>query len=159
MIIDNRHGVIPAVWMIIRNDSNQIFMLRRHNTGWRDGWWTVPAGHVDAHEGPRAAAIRELKEEAGIDVRQKDLGAPLIYFYPADDMQHERVSLFFEVNSTELSPINAEPEKADRGEWFNVDSLPEKIVPLLRRALIDLPAGIRYSERYYNHDNHPELLR
>lgn len=145
--------------MILRNDRKQIFLLRRYNTGWRDGWWTAPAGHVDPHEGPTAAALRELKEEAGVEVRTEALSEPLIYFYPSDDMTTERVSLFFEVNTSGVTPMNAEPEKADRGEWFDLDRLPEKIVPLLRRALVDLHEGTRYSERYYDSNNHPELLQ
>ena len=134
-------------------------MLRRHNTGWRDGYWTVPAGHVDKLEGPIAAAIRELKEETGVDADIESLSEPLVYFYPADDGLHERVSLFFEVKSYRGLPQNMEPNKADSGEWFDLSDLPEKIVPLLRRALIDLPAGVKYSERYYNDDFRKELLQ
>jgi len=154
-----RHSIIPAVWMIIKNNNNQVFLLRRFQTGWRDGWWTVPAGHVDANESPKEAAIRELKEEAGITATLDDLTEPLIYFYPADDLMHERVSLFFEVRSYQGTPKNIETNKADRGEWFDVQALPDRIVPLLRRALIDLPAGITYSERYYDTNYHPELLQ
>ncbi len=154
-----RHAVIPAVWMLIRNDKDQIFLLRRFNTGWRDGWWTVPAGHVDANEGPRAAAIRELKEEANIIATSEQISDPLIYFYLADDKTHERVSLFFEVTSYDGTPQNNEPHKADKGEWFDLDDLPDNIVPLLRRALIDLPQGVKYSERFYDPKNHSELLQ
>lgn len=154
-----RHAIIPAVWMILRNDKNQIFLLRRFNTGWRDGWWTVPAGHIDANEGPSAAAIRELKEEAGVDVLAEDLGEPLIYFYPADDMTHERVSLFFDVKTHSGTPKNVESNKADRGDWFDMDKLPDQIIPLLRCALADLAQGTRYSERHYDAKNHTELLQ
>ena len=154
-----RHSIIPAVWMVIRNNKNQVFLLRRFQTGWRDGWWTVPAGHVDANESPKEAAIRELKEEAGITATLDDLMDPLIYFYPADDLTHERVSLFFEVQSYQGTPKNIEANKADRGEWFDLQALPDRVVPLLRRALIDLPAGLKYSERYYDTNYRPELLQ
>lgn len=156
---DQRHAIIPAVWMIMRNKKGQVYLLRRQNTGWRDGWWTVPSGHVDANEGPSAAAVRELKEEAGIDVHVEDLSDPLIYFYLADDQIHERVSLFFEVESNGAKPYNAEPHKSDKGEWFDIDNLPNNIVPLLRRAFIDMAAGVRYSERYYDPTHHKELLQ
>ena len=154
-----RHSIIPAVWMVIHNDKNQVFLLRRFSTGWRDGWWTVPAGHVDALEGPSAAAVRELQEEAGITVAADQLGDPLIYFYPADDATHERVSLFFDVKSYQGRPTNAEPHKADRGEWFDLDNLPDEIIPMLRQALTDLSAGVRYSDRYYDPAKHSELLQ
>jgi 8-oxo-dGTP pyrophosphatase MutT (NUDIX family) len=144
--------------MILKNADNQVFMLRRFNTGWRDGWWTVPSGHVDAGEGPKAAAIRELNEEAGVEVMPEQLGDPLIYFYLADDRLHERVSVFFEIDASNLTPSNVEPAKADKGEWFDLDALPDNVVPLLKRAFTDLASGVRYSERYYDSEHHQELL-
>ena len=134
-------------------------MLRRANTGWRDGSWTVPAGHVEKNEGPVAAALRELKEEVGLIVSANQLSEPLIYFYPEDMREHERVSLFFEVKNYSGTPINAEPEKADAANWFDEDALPDAMPPLLKRAFIDIKAGVHYSERYYSDDLHKELLQ
>ncbi len=145
--------------MILKNDKGQVYLLRRANTGWRDGWWTVPAGHIEPRESPTAAAIRELHEETGVTTSADQLSEPLIYFYPADDQMHERVSLFFEVHSFAGSPNNMETDKADKGEWFDLTMLPDNVVPLLRRAFIDLPDGIRYSERHYTPKNHRELLQ
>jgi len=155
----DRHSVIPAVWMIIKNDKRQVFMLRRANTGWRDGSWTVPAGHVEKNEGPISAAIRELKEEAGLTVTAGQLSEPLIYFYPEDARENERVSLFFEVTNYDGTPVNAEPEKADASRWFDESNLPVDMPPLLQRAFLDIKNGVRYSERYYDDDLHKELLQ
>lgn len=143
--------------MIIQNNRNQVFLLRRSNTGWRDGWWTVPAGHVEKDESPTHAAIRELEEEAGVSVTPGDLTSPLTYFYPADDRQHERVSVFFSVTSYKGKPTNAEPHKADRGEWFDIDSLPDNIVPMLKVALTDMKNGVSYSDRFYDPAHSSEL--
>lgn len=154
----NRHTVIPAVWVIPTNATGQVYMVRRANTGWRDGWWTTPAGHVEKYEAPQAAAIRELKEEAGVTAEIEDLSEPLIYFYPEDVRENDRVSLFFRVTSYEGIPRNNEPNKADAEGWFDLDLLPEKVVPLLRQAFIDMKNNVRYSERYYDEDFHKELL-
>ena len=103
---EQRHSVIPAVWVIVINQADEIFLLRRANTGWRDGWWTVPAGHVEKGEGPTAAAIRELKEEAGLMVDASQLSIPCVYFYPEDARINERVSLFFVLKSYTGTPTN-----------------------------------------------------
>lgn len=134
-------------------------MLRRANTGWRDGSWTVPAGHVEKDEGPSAAAARELMEEAGLTVSVEDLSDPLVYFYPEDARVNERVSVFFRYNDTSASAHNAEPSKADAADWFEPGSLPDAIPPLLRRALTDMSDGVRYSDRYYDDRYHKELLQ
>lgn len=157
--MSDRHRIIPAVWAIITNEKGQVFMLRRANTGWRDGSWTVPAGHIEEGEAPSAAAIRELLEEAGVQATHENLSEPLIYFYPEDARVNDRVSLFFEVKSYSGTPVNAEPTKSDASEWFDRNNLPADMPPLLRRAFIDLKNGIRYSERYYDNEFHKELLQ
>lgn len=134
-------------------------MVRRANTGWRDGSWTVPAGHVEEGEAPSAAAVRELQEEAGVRTSAIHLGQPLIYFYPEDARLNDRVSLFFQVSEYSGTPFNAEPAKADMSQWFDFDDLPQDMPPLLRRALTDINAGVHYSERYYDEELHKELLQ
>lgn len=158
-MIGDRHSIIPAVWVIVQNSQNQVFLLRRANTGWRDGSWTVPAGHIEKGEGPTAAAIRELKEEAGLDIVADQLSDPLVYFHPEDTKINERVSVFFTLKSYTGTPVNAEPHKADKAGWFDLTDLPAELPPMLRQAFIDIANGLHYSERYYDDELHKELLQ
>lgn len=41
------------------------------------GKWLPPGGHIDPHELPDLAALREVKEETGLEVALLDAGAPL----------------------------------------------------------------------------------
>jgi mutator protein MutT len=57
-----------AVGTIIRNDSNEIVLVRRAiQPGY--GKWVFPGGFVDRGEAVLSAAVREAREEAGLDIR------------------------------------------------------------------------------------------
>lgn len=67
-----RFKLIGAVHLfLIRNQ--QVLLLRRFNTGYEDGNYSVPAGHLDGGEQIKTAAIREAKEECGIRIAPEDL--------------------------------------------------------------------------------------
>lgn len=43
--LDERHKVVPAVYAVFR-DGDRLLLLRRANTGYYDGYYSLPAGHV-----------------------------------------------------------------------------------------------------------------
>ena len=56
-----------AVGTIIRDDRNRIVLVRRAiDPGY--GKWVFPGGYVDRGEQVQAAAVREAREETGLDV-------------------------------------------------------------------------------------------
>lgn len=68
-----------AVGTIIRTASNRIVLVRRAiEPGY--GRWVFPGGYVDRGEMLVAAAIREAREECGLDVRIE--GLVNVYSYP-----------------------------------------------------------------------------
>jgi ADP-ribose pyrophosphatase YjhB (NUDIX family) len=68
-----------AVGTIIRTDSNRLILVRRAiEPGY--GKWVFPGGYVDRGEPLTVAAIREAREECGLDVRLD--GLVNIYSYP-----------------------------------------------------------------------------
>ena len=50
--------------ILLSSDRQSLFIQRRQKFPWG---WACPAGHVDAGESYLRAAIRELKEETGLD--------------------------------------------------------------------------------------------
>jgi 8-oxo-dGTP diphosphatase len=68
-----------AVGTIVRTEDDRIVLVRRAiEPGY--GLWVFPGGYVDRGETVTAAALRETREEAGLDVRLD--GLVNIYSYP-----------------------------------------------------------------------------
>ncbi len=133
----------PATVHLFFLRENQILLLRRFNTGFRDGEYSVPAGHLDGGETVMQATLREGKEEAGVDLDENHITFATVMHRIEDD---ERVDFFFQVQHWSSEPFNAEPEKCDDLRWFALDSLPANTVPYVRQALANHFAGIHFDE-------------
>lgn len=123
--------------------ENQILLLRRFNTGFRDGEYSVPAGHLDGNETVVAAGIREAEEEVGIKIEAGDMLFSSVMHRLEDD---ERVDFFVHVHKWQGEPFNAEPDKCDDLRWVGVDQLPVNMVPYVRQALRNHLNGIQFDE-------------
>jgi 8-oxo-dGTP diphosphatase len=123
--------------------ENQVLLLRRYNTGFEDGNYSVPAGHLDGGETVRMAAAREAQEEVGVQIDLKDIDFATVIHRKADD---ERVDFFVHVKAWDGEPFNAEPQKCDELRWCEVDALPENTIPYVRRAIKNYFEGISFSE-------------
>ena len=123
--------------------GDQILLSRRFNTGYRDGEYSVPAGHLDGDETVRAAAAREAAEEVGVRIEAQDLLFSSVMHRHEGD---ERVDFFVEVHRWQGEPTNTEPDKCDDLRWTNVASLPQNTVPYVRQALQNHFAGVRFDE-------------
>ncbi|HEV7454369.1 MAG TPA: NUDIX domain-containing protein [Candidatus Saccharimonadales bacterium] len=141
----DRHTVIPAVYLMLRR-GDQVHLMRRYNTGYQDGMYSLPAGHLDGGETARAAMVREAKEEAGITVAPDDLKLVHTMHRLAEERSHERMDLFFETTVWQGEPQVMEPDKCDDVQWFDTAKLPENTVAVVAQALRCVAAHEPYSE-------------
>jgi len=123
--------------------KDQILLLRRFNTGYGDGQYSVPAGHLDGGETVLAAAAREAEEEIGVRFEASDIQFSTVMHRIEDD---ERVDFFLHVRSWNGEPVNAEPDKCDELRWVDVNDLPENTIPYVRRAIQNHRTGIKFDE-------------
>jgi 8-oxo-dGTP pyrophosphatase MutT (NUDIX family) len=126
-----RFQLSSAVHLFLIRDGH-VLLLRRCNTGYEDGNYSVVAGHLNGDEEVKAAAIREAKEEAGIEISPQDLEVVGVMHRRADD---ERVDFFLATSSWSGEIVNNEPGRCDDLAWFDVEELPENVIPYVRRAL------------------------
>lgn len=146
MTSNGRLQVVPSIFVIVEKGGKYL-LLRRANTGYMDGWYDLPAGHLEAGEGLQAGAVRELKEEAGLIVQPEDLR--LIHVYQNHTNQPAYHGYIFYATRWSGHPKITEPDKCDDMGWFSLEKLPNKLLPYTRIALDNLKSdqvSISYHE-------------
>jgi 8-oxo-dGTP diphosphatase len=123
--------------------EDQILLLRRFNTGYEDGNYSVVAGHVEAGETVTQAAVREAGEEVGVTLDPQDMQIVHVMNRKSED---ERIDFFMVINHWTGEISNTEPQKCDHLAWFPLESLPQNTVPYVKYAIEKYQAGSNYSE-------------
>lgn len=140
-----RPHIYVAVHLVlerIENNKALVLLLKRANTGYQDGKWSLPAGHLDGNETLIAAAIREGREEIGLLLKERDLE----FTHVMHRMSHvERCDFFVIVNKWEGEVVNTEPEKCSELGWFSLDKLPEETIPYIAASLRHIGASTPFS--------------
>jgi 8-oxo-dGTP pyrophosphatase MutT (NUDIX family) len=121
--------------------GEQVLLLRRYQTGYEDGRYSVIAGHLDGGETAIAAAVREAREEAGITLAPDAVRVVGVMHRRSND---ERIDFFVAAEHWTGALTNAEPHKCDELRWAPLDALPDTIIPYVRRALANFRAGRWY---------------
>lgn len=140
-----RHKAVPAVYLILKKDD-KILLARRCNTGYQDGNYHLPSGHVEEAEFPTVALIREAKEEIGIDLSTSNLRFIHVLYRLKHDETGERIDLFFTADTWLGEIVNMEPNKCDDLKWVKPQELPENMTPYIRHTLECIKKGIFSSE-------------
>jgi len=123
--------LVPMTVHLFFRQGSEVLLLRRFRTGYEDGSYSVPAGHLDGGETVLEAGAREAREECAVEVR--DLRVAGVMHRRAPD--REQVDFFVEVPRWDGDIRNAEPDRCDDLRFFPVDRLPANVVPYVRRAL------------------------
>ena len=138
-----RYKLIPVVYVVfIKNE--ECLLSRRFNTGHSDGQYGLVSGHVEADEPMLAAAVREAKEEAGVDILSSNL--MLVHTLHRKCPDREDVNMFFECKTWSGEISNAEPHKCDDLSWFPKNTLPDNTLDYIKQALSCIEQKIPYSE-------------
>ena len=121
--------------------GDEVLLLRRHNTGYEDGNYSVIAGHLDGGEEVKRAMLREAREEAGIEIDADDLEVVHVMHRRSND---ERVDFFLKATRWRGEPVNLEPHKCDELRWRPVDDLPANTISYVRRAIENVRHGVTF---------------
>lgn len=128
---------VPTVDILIETEEG-ILLIKRGNPP--EGW-ALPGGFVDYGESVEEAALREAKEETGLDV--VDLKQFHCYSKPDRDPRQHTVTVVFTAKAT--GEVTASDDAAD-ARFFSWDNLPEQMAFDHRQILKDYR-----TDRWKNH--------
>lgn len=137
----SKHHLTRTAVFVALERGEEIFLLRRSNTGWNDGKWTLPSGHVDKGERVKFAAVREVEEEAGVKIGEQDL--TFIYVHYVHDAY---TNFYFKVTKWEGEPTLAEPHLASEMGWFRKDALPPDTIRHVQEVVEQVKDGNYFSD-------------
>jgi putative (di)nucleoside polyphosphate hydrolase len=137
-----------GVGIMLLNACNEVFVGQRVRSP--SGAWQMPQGGIDADEEPRAAALRELREEIGTDnveVLAESRGW-LRYDLPVDvagkawdgrwrGQQQKWFAMRFLGADADINVATEHPEFS-AWRWVPTDRLSELIVSFKRQVYLDV---------------------
>ncbi len=134
------------VYLILIQDE-KILMMKRANTGFRDGMYSLPAGKLEQGETVHQALVREVKEEIGIDISMDTdwlKSTNILHRYSSDGT----VAMDFFQRCHEFKGVveNREPEKCDGLIWAPLEAIPANTIPYVKRGVMNSLQGIILDE-------------
>lgn len=108
------------------------------------GNYSLVGGNVERKEFAKESLIRESYEEAGINVKEKDLTLVHVLQKNKDNLQ--RIVLYFKAYRWEGKVRAREPNKFKAAEWYPIDELPSNLTATVRHVLKEYRKGRFYSE-------------
>ena len=110
----------PAVSVAILNSKNELLLLERRDSG----NWTIPGGTLEFGEDLKTCALREIKEETGLDIEILDIVGTYsnphnIVSYDDGESRQEFTILFFGKMKSEVVTMD---DESIQFTWVHIDS-------------------------------------
>jgi 8-oxo-dGTP pyrophosphatase MutT (NUDIX family) len=87
----------------------------------------LPKGHIEPGESGAEAAVREVREETGIDTRLVEKLDDIRYWYTRDGARVLKVVSFFLLRYRSGSVRDYQRAEVDGAEWLALDEAPERL--------------------------------
>ena len=120
-------------------------LLRKHD---KYKIWLSVGGHIELDEDPNQAAIREVKEEVGLNVKiadsrifksdtgkYKELVSPRFLSRHYINDNHEHITMVYFATSDTDEIKSSDDEKSEESKWFTAEELNDKNYGLKENVL------------------------
>lgn len=138
----DRFKSVITVGIILLNDNNEVLLQKRCNTGYMDGMYALVSGHLEKNESLVNAIIREVKEEINLDIRSCNV--TFVCFIRSGNDNY--INSYFKCDNFDGKIENMEIDKCLDLKWFNIDHLPDNIIPNDKRAIFNMINKITLDE-------------
>lgn len=140
-----KRNTIPVTVQLLLEKDNKILFMKRKNTGYEDGKYGLPGGHVEKNEEIKNAMIRETKEEIGIDIKSEDLILCKVLNRKINE-DKEYIDFVFKTKKWLGTIQNCEENKCEKIEWIDKQEIPNNTIEFVKEILknqddIYLPYG------------------
>ena len=115
-IFKTHFDVIEAAGGIVENDEQKYLFI------YRNGKWDLPKGKMEPGEEPAETAIREVKEECGIQNIEIDhFLLDTYHLFNENNKKRLKITHWFKMNEQEKSALIPQTEEGiERVEWIDV---------------------------------------
>jgi len=135
------HSVV--VGCLVRNESNEVLLIRHHKRGWE-----IPQGRVEEGENLIDALRREVLEEAGVEIEPGSLGAVW-------SLISESPAIIFTFLGNYLSGDLITSGDSEEAGWFSEAEAVEKVSGSVMRGRLQALLDFNGSAVYYSYSIRP----
>ena len=146
MTMKTKDMVRAAVYLVFER-GDKVLLSHRINSGYHDGEYGLPTGHINEGEPASGAAIRKAREEVGVDLRLNDLRLVHVMHRSSNNPTiPDYIDFYFLAMNFAGEARNYVPDQCDELKWVKWNALPMNTVPEVRRALELIEQDEIYSE-------------
>lgn len=129
----------PTVNLIVLDDATErpAFLALRRVAPPRAGYWETPGGFCDGWEHPAETALREGREELGVELILGDLLGLYLGSYEFQDENLPVLEAFYLARLPTDAMIRLDPGESSEMGWFPLDDPPELAFATMDRAVRD----------------------
>ena len=103
-----------AIVFYLKENKEQILLIKHSNSG----HWSFPKGHVEAGETEVETAVREIKEETGVDANIDTRFRTVVTYSPKKDVIKDVVYFFATADCYETEK---QEEEVSEVRWVDID--------------------------------------
>lgn len=111
--------------IVLNEDRKKVLLILKNSPSWQKGFYNFTGGKVEEGERLNKACARELLEETGIKTKPYE-------WITAGIIRGEGYNCHMFINHVEEGPLVAERGRGEVPAWFDLDALPENVLPNLK---------------------------